>query len=532
MKVGTFFLSSLPILFVLFSETFGYTWPSWTDELEDIMYLQGGFFHRGFHDGVSPCTFSTSRSPFRNGAAEWIRTAYHDAITHDKSSGQGGLDASLRFEMDRKENTGTQGLNDTFGFFSSYQSIRASMADLLALGVYTSVRECGGPVVQFRAGRIDATSPNEQGVPEPTTDLDTTKQQFAKAGFSEADMIAMVACGHSLGGVHGNDFPEITGNNSEQSFPKFDSTNGQFDNAVVTEYLASNTTNVLVIGPHDSNSDMRIFTSDHNATMRTLTNPNTFRTTCASILQRMVDTVPSTVTLTDPILPVDIKPASIKLSLTNATHLRFEGYIRIRMTERQKQGPIPEQLELPYKDRNGNQCPACVITAKPSTFQGGSGLGFDDWFQFYEFGVDIPSQIAISSFNVEFNDESHDNGGNGFPIHHEILDQPSQSCLLNLTDMTIVAAVRNDRVNLPTYADLEVKEFTQGVVGAVSITSRKVEMQSTGKVLGDYTFFSGRTTVDARTGWFTHYDLVNGEVKVEFRSSALFQGGTSCPQIP
>ena len=183
------------------------------------------------------------------------------------------------YEMDREENKGNEGLNSTFGFFFGYQSYRSSMADLLALGVYTSVRECGGPVIPFRAGRIDATAAGANGVPEPTTDLQTTIAQFEKAGFSKSDMIAMVrrtffrplrilivgfaqvACGHTLGGVHGNDFPDITGDPSESSFPRFDNTSAKFDNAVVTEYFADNTSNVLVVGPHATNSDLRVFSA-------------------------------------------------------------------------------------------------------------------------------------------------------------------------------------------------------------------------------------------------------------------------------
>ncbi|KAJ8090243.1 hypothetical protein PM082_018839 [Marasmius tenuissimus] len=170
----------------------GYTWPLWTDELEDITYLQSGMLCRGFHDSVSPCGFS-SNPQTRNAAAEWLRTAFHDAITHDKSTGQVGLDASLMYELDRPENQGTTGLNATFGFFTGYQTVRSSMADLVALGVYTSVRECGGPVVPFRAGRVDATGAGVTGVPEPTTDLETTIGQFEKAGFNKADMIAMAS---------------------------------------------------------------------------------------------------------------------------------------------------------------------------------------------------------------------------------------------------------------------------------------------------------------------------------------------------
>ncbi|EEB89476.1 hypothetical protein MPER_12419 [Moniliophthora perniciosa FA553] len=405
-----------------------YTWPSPIDELEDIMYLQGGYFRRGFHDGVLGCTFSPSFSPFRQASAEWLRTAFHDAITHDTSTGTGGVDASLRYELDRPENVGAIALNGTFGFFSGFQTVRSSMADLVALGVYTAVRECGGPVVKFRAGRIDAKGPGEAGVPEPQTDLEETTRRFEKAGFNVEDMIAMVACGHTIGGVHGNDFPEITGNNSEESFPKFDSTNAGFDSQVVTEYLAGNTTNVLVVGPDVTSSDRRIFggkmsasvqigrmlivivASDNNATMNTLADPGTFRATCADILQRMVDTVPSSVTLTDPIEPIDVKPANLKFYVTSEGTLRFEGQIRIRWTERA--GDPPPAVQLRYEGG--------VIEAIKATFQGGIGQGFDDWFQFYEFQHSLQPNTSLSSFTVEFNDEVHTNGGSGFPIHDEV----------------------------------------------------------------------------------------------------------------
>ncbi|KAL0071302.1 hypothetical protein AAF712_001868 [Marasmius tenuissimus] len=165
--------------------TSAYTWPGQWDELEDIMYLQAGYQRRGFHDGVTPCSAFPQGGPgphARHAAAEWVRTAFHDAITHNKEAGTGGLDGSLLYETDRPENTGSIGFTDTFGFFHSFLNRRVSLADLIALGMFTAVKECGGPTVQFRAGRIDATEAGESGVPEPTTDIDATIAQFEKAG--------------------------------------------------------------------------------------------------------------------------------------------------------------------------------------------------------------------------------------------------------------------------------------------------------------------------------------------------------------
>lgn len=46
--------------------------------------------------------------------------------------------------------------------------------------------------IKLRVGRIDATGPGPAGVPEPTTDLDTTLATFSKAGFSQSEAIAAV----------------------------------------------------------------------------------------------------------------------------------------------------------------------------------------------------------------------------------------------------------------------------------------------------------------------------------------------------
>ena len=51
----------------------------------------------------------------------------------------------------------------------------------------------------MRGGRIDATEAGPFGVPEPETDLKKTLAEFAGAGFSREDTIAVVACGHSQG---------------------------------------------------------------------------------------------------------------------------------------------------------------------------------------------------------------------------------------------------------------------------------------------------------------------------------------------
>jgi hypothetical protein len=53
----------------------------------------------------------------------------------------------------------------------------------------------GGPEIAFRGGRVDAVGPNNPGVPEPEQSLDSHIASFARQGFTQTEMIGLVACG-------------------------------------------------------------------------------------------------------------------------------------------------------------------------------------------------------------------------------------------------------------------------------------------------------------------------------------------------
>ena len=56
-----------------------------------------------------------------------------------------------------------------------------------------SLAECGGTTtgIPLRIGRIDADAAGPSGVPEPTTDLETTLAQFEAAGFNQSETITL-----------------------------------------------------------------------------------------------------------------------------------------------------------------------------------------------------------------------------------------------------------------------------------------------------------------------------------------------------
>lgn len=187
-----------------------YTWPSDTDFLETLLYEQIGQDAFSPAAVVAPCGI-VDLGKGRSVAAEWIRTAYHDMSTHDAEAGTGGLDASIGFELDRPENAGRPQFSETMLNMQQHLTARSSLADLVAMGAILSAGSCsqGDVMIPFRGGRIDATEAGPKGVPEPQQELDSHVAAFKRQGFNKTEMIGLVACGHTLGGIHGVDFPTI-----------------------------------------------------------------------------------------------------------------------------------------------------------------------------------------------------------------------------------------------------------------------------------------------------------------------------------
>ena len=244
-------------------------------------------------------------------------------MTADVAAGTGGIDASIGYETLRQENTGGA-FDDSLFWFSFFTNAKVSMADLVALGAAISVGACGGPQIPLRGGRIDATGPGASGVPEPKSDVKTTLTHFSGAGFNQEDAIALTACGHTMGGVHHDEFPQIVPesavsvNNTADRIP-MDDTVANFDNSVVQEYIrgSGNRGGPLVTTTNKTvQSDLRLYSSDRNATVRKLAqSTDQFRSTCATLFTRMIDTVPKGVKLTPPIDPDCVKYSNISLNV-------------------------------------------------------------------------------------------------------------------------------------------------------------------------------------------------------------------------
>ena len=199
---GLFVLSSVLAVLSPTYAAFFYPDPQ-TSLLEHILVDWHGAYSSGFSFAITPCSnyVSGAQTLGRETAAQWLRVAFHDFVTAHVDEGTGGMDASIGFETLREEDSGSA-FNDSLTFFRPFVNSKVSMADLIALSVSASVGNCGGPQIPIRGGRIDATEAGYFGVPAPETDLETTLEFFANAGFNQVDSIGLTACGHTMGSVH------------------------------------------------------------------------------------------------------------------------------------------------------------------------------------------------------------------------------------------------------------------------------------------------------------------------------------------
>ena len=278
------------------------------------------------------------------------------------------------------------------------------MADLIALGVAMSVGVCGGPPIPYSGGRIDAMGPGETGVPEPETDIKTTLDEFSGAGFNQEDAIGLTACGHTMGGVHHSTFPQVVpdsavGVNNTGGRIGFDDTPANFDIHVVKQYLDGdgNRGGPLVTTANKTvQSDLRLYTSDKNATIGKLAESiETFRSTCASLFSRMINTVPKGVTLTPPIDPSNLKYSNISLNIDWSGKMTLSAFLRY--VETADAPSAPNSLPVTVIDRNGHLTGTSVQATTDHT-DNSNGI-FGPTYH-YPFSVSFPGSSGLSGIQV------------------------------------------------------------------------------------------------------------------------------------
>lgn len=169
-----------------------------------------------------------------------------------------------------------------------------------------------------------------------------------------------------------------------------------------------------------------------------------FLDTCRDLLERMINTVPKTVKLGDPIDIIPVKPSSLYASVgTSPGMMNVTGFLRLVSRENSFDADPGRKVKLHFRPRSGEDCSksnSCVV-AEAAEFSFSRSLyhqGGYPYFKKYKFNQQVPIAEGVSAFDVEVIDTQkdgsvkttmHTNGRNGFPFDDTILTQPDLSCV-------------------------------------------------------------------------------------------------------
>lgn len=158
----------------------------------------------------------------------FIRLAWHSSGTYDKATGTGGSNgAGMRYAVEAGDPENA-GLGKAREILAAVQKTFSwlSVADLWILAAYVAIEKTGGPVIDFRGGRVDA--PEEKAVAPGRLpgaekgiaaewDVDEEgrmkgwenlaqhiREVFGRMGLSDKEAVALIVGGHVYGRCHTN----------------------------------------------------------------------------------------------------------------------------------------------------------------------------------------------------------------------------------------------------------------------------------------------------------------------------------------
>jgi hypothetical protein len=258
----------------------------------------------------------------------------------------------------------------------------------------------------------------------------------------------------------------------------FDTTPGVLDNAVVTEYLSSTGQKggPLVTAPNvDERSDYRLYNSDLNITMESMTTLVSFGLRCSSLFSRMIDTVPKTVTLSDPVTPLAWKAVNLALDVNSSGSVSLSGLIRSLYTD------IEPPATISYTTSGSSGLSAIQQSSTAS----GTGTSLYGNTTYYPFSTTIPSGTDSLNFETVT-----------YPINDNIFVLPAQSSVSGSTITVKGAALTSLGTSMT--GTLYVQQSMEGTVSP-KIVPTTIQMSSSGTA-GDYTVYEGSATVTSLPG--------------------------------
>jgi hypothetical protein len=252
-------------------------------------------------------------------------------------------------------------------------------------------------------------------------------------------------------------------------------------------------------------SDFRLYSSDKNATMQALSAEAAFQAQCNNLFERMINTVPSTVALSDPITPMTWKGVDIMLDISSTGDVSVSGLIRNLYTATSP----PATVSYTTTSSNVNS------SAQYSDSASGSGTSIFGSTTYWPFNNTVASPGTTS---LNFEEVS-------YPINDETFVLPAQSSVDRTTKSFVVkaAALTSLTEGLGSMTGvLYVPEAQQGTI-TKKITNTTVEMTAYGTV-GNYTLFSS-ANVTVSNAASVVVKVLLGDTASRTVKSKIFQGG-------
>lgn len=134
-------------------------------------------------------------------AGTLLRLAFHDSFTMDPATRRGGANGSIRLETARGENFGLARAVDVLRPLQELTAL--SWGDVVAIGGAQAVESTGGPRINVRLGRENATVEDPGNIlPKPDLVVSELRDLFGPRGFDDRDIVALSGA-HTLGRAGG-----------------------------------------------------------------------------------------------------------------------------------------------------------------------------------------------------------------------------------------------------------------------------------------------------------------------------------------
>jgi hypothetical protein len=288
-----------------------------------------------------------------------------------------------------------------------------------------------------------------------------------------------------------------------------------FDPNILGEYLdwTGNKGGALVTSNNiTTRSDLRLYESDKNATVRALfAQGDNFLDTCVDLLGRSMNTVPSGVQLGAIIEAIPIKPINTTFDFDEVGALRLSGKIRVFTIAGAR---LPSSLSLQISNYS-SELVSEPVTGSSVFGRSGNNYGIATYFPF---SVSGPGIRTATFFNIQSSALSTQS----FPISGDAFIVPSLTTLSSIS-VTVTVAV------LPSHTcrDLSLRiaaPLAQHGTLAPSIKNAELTLIQRPDILDGYILCSGHAVLGGvPTG------LVTVEVAVQGRilDTYLVNGGAA-----